>query len=218
MQRLHFTSRVSVQSLPARTSTAINASACTERYGAVLMRRSGSLAALQPMIVPTACRSHACRKPARLLQKKSVCYRHSWAGRQMSGFLVKRQGSRILRHEHRGPRAATAGATMPLADDKWSLYEALGIAKDVGLGEVKSAYRQLARRYHPDVCAAEERTECVIKFIEVSTTASLLSGLLLSISVPVQGFIHLKITSENKTICIFKLKRKISVLYYETGC
>jgi len=31
------------------------------------------------------------------------------------------------------------------------LYELLGVARDAGLGEIKRAYRRLARRYHPDI-------------------------------------------------------------------
>src|SRR6266516_6755568 len=33
---------------------------------------------------------------------------------------------------------------------KQSLYEFLGVAEDASADEIKSAYRRLARRYHPD--------------------------------------------------------------------
>ncbi|GAQ78754.1 chaperone DnaJ-domain superfamily protein [Klebsormidium nitens] len=96
--------------------------------------------------------------------------RHTWVGRKASSLPVKRVGRRALP----GARASAAGAALPAADEKWALYEALGIARDVGLGEVKSAYRQLARRYHPDVCPAEEKTACVIKFIEIQNAYEVL--------------------------------------------
>jgi molecular chaperone DnaJ len=43
-------------------------------------------------------------------------------------------------------------------------YEVLGVAPDAGAAEIKRAYRQLARRYHPDI-SGEDRASA---FLEVA--------------------------------------------------
>lgn len=52
-------------------------------------------------------------------------------------------------------------------------YEVLGVARDAGADEIKSAYRRLARRYHPDVNPGDEEAED--KFKEVGQAYSVLS-------------------------------------------
>jgi len=53
------------------------------------------------------------------------------------------------------------------------LYAILGVARDAGADEIKSAYRQLARELHPDVRPGDEAAEK--RFKEVSAAYSVLS-------------------------------------------
>jgi molecular chaperone DnaJ len=50
-------------------------------------------------------------------------------------------------------------------------YEVLGVSRDAGADEIKRAYRQLARRYHPDI-SGEERGSA---FLEVSRAYEVLN-------------------------------------------
>jgi DnaJ-class molecular chaperone len=61
---------------------------------------------------------------------------------------------------------------MPVADGaKQDLYSVLGVSRDAEEGEIRKTYRQLARRYHPDVNPgdkeAEERFKAVSQAYEV---------------------------------------------------
>jgi hypothetical protein len=51
-------------------------------------------------------------------------------------------------------------------------YQVLGVAPDAGAAEIKRAYRQLARRYHPDI-SGEERAAA---FLEVSRAYEVLNN------------------------------------------
>ncbi len=70
-------------------------------------------------------------------------------------------------------RCLTTEATM--VSDTQTFYEVLGLAKDVALPDIKTAYRQMARRYHPDVCPPEELEENTKRFIEVQEAYETLS-------------------------------------------
>ncbi len=55
---------------------------------------------------------------------------------------------------------------------KRDFYEVLGINKNASQEEIKSAYRRLAKKYHPDLCKEENAEE---KFKEVQEAYSVLS-------------------------------------------
>ncbi|KAJ8449662.1 hypothetical protein Cgig2_001318 [Carnegiea gigantea] len=70
-----------------------------------------------------------------------------------------------------------AGATSAVNDGsaKMSFYELLGIPETVTLPEIKQAYKQLARKYHPDVSPPEEVPEYTERFIRVQEAYETLS-------------------------------------------
>jgi molecular chaperone DnaJ len=53
------------------------------------------------------------------------------------------------------------------------LYEVLGVKRDASDKEIRSAYRRLARKYHPDVNAGDKSTEA--KFKEINNAHEILS-------------------------------------------
>ena len=57
--------------------------------------------------------------------------------------------------------------------DKRDYYEVLGIAKGASEAEIKSAYRKLAKKYHPDLNPGDKTAE--EKFKEVGEAYEVLS-------------------------------------------
>ncbi|GLJ27119.1 hypothetical protein SUGI_0531740 [Cryptomeria japonica] len=60
-----------------------------------------------------------------------------------------------------------------------SLYDVLCISPDVSARDVKSAYRRMALKYHPDVCPPVEKEECSKVFLQVQEAYETLSDPLL---------------------------------------
>ncbi len=60
-----------------------------------------------------------------------------------------------------------------MAEQKRDYYEVLGVAKNAGDGEIKKAYRVLAKKYHPDMNPGDKEAEK--KFKEASEAYAILS-------------------------------------------
>ncbi|BFG35371.1 hypothetical protein CerSpe_216440 [Prunus speciosa] len=60
---------------------------------------------------------------------------------------------------------------------KANFYEvlSLGSENNVGLQDIKKAYRSMARKFHPDVCPPSAKEESTRKFIELQTAYETLS-------------------------------------------
>ena len=52
--------------------------------------------------------------------------------------------------------------------DTKNYYKILGVGEDASSGQIKSAYRSLALKYHPDRCPEEKKKECGEKFKEIA--------------------------------------------------
>lgn len=52
-------------------------------------------------------------------------------------------------------------------------YQVLQISRQASAGEIKSAYRQLAKKYHPDAHPGDQ--ECEVRFREISEAYTILS-------------------------------------------
>ena len=56
--------------------------------------------------------------------------------------------------------------------NKKDYYEVLGVSKDASDADIKSAFRKLAKKYHPDICKEPDAEE---KFKEVQEAYAVLS-------------------------------------------
>ena len=60
-----------------------------------------------------------------------------------------------------------------MADSKRDYYEVLGVSKNASVDEIKKAYRQTAKKYHPDMNPGDKEAEA--KFKEASEAYAILS-------------------------------------------
>ncbi|XP_065875019.1 chaperone protein dnaJ 20, chloroplastic-like [Euphorbia lathyris] len=71
--------------------------------------------------------------------------------------------------------AAAVEAETVYLNTESTLYELLGISESGTLSEIKNAYRQLARKYHPDVSPADKTEEYTKRFLQVQEAYETLS-------------------------------------------
>lgn len=77
-------------------------------------------------------------------------------------FLVKNSPTRSYKSRIR----ASINTCAP-AQSTESFYELLGISESGSLSDIKKAYKQLARKYHPDVSPPDREEEYTQRFIQV---------------------------------------------------
>ncbi|KDP45299.1 hypothetical protein JCGZ_15164 [Jatropha curcas] len=70
---------------------------------------------------------------------------------------------------------ATMAADTAVYVNTQSFYELLGISESGTISEIKKAYKQLARKYHPDVSPPDHTEEYTKMFIEVQEAYETLS-------------------------------------------
>lgn len=73
------------------------------------------------------------------------------------------------------PRAACSDVAVVAEAAEMSFYELLGIPASGSIGEIKQAYKQLARKYHPDVSPPDRVEEYTQRFIRVQEAYETLS-------------------------------------------
>ncbi len=81
-----------------------------------------------------------------------------------------------LRHrELRERRASEKFADQDMAVQFRDYYETLGVSKTASADEIKSAFRKLARKHHPDVAKAKEKAAAEEKFKQINEAYEVLS-------------------------------------------
>lgn len=116
--------------------------------------------------------SRASVQHAQFLKLPSSHHGGAWFGSSKSSCVIRK-----LRwsHEQEGSYGGGGGACRCSASADSTFYSVLGVDKGTSLLEIKAAYRQMARKYHPDVCPVSLRDECTQKFLEVQNAYEVLS-------------------------------------------
>lgn len=84
-------------------------------------------------------------------------------------------GGSIYTSGFRGAKCRTANAESAGPHGSSTLYSLLGLEQGVGLNDIKTSYRKLARQFHPDVCVLEDQEECTKMFLQVQDAYEVLS-------------------------------------------
>ncbi|CAN6457117.1 unnamed protein product [Victoria cruziana] len=102
--------------------------------------------------------------------------RQSWERKESGAVWVRMGGS--VQGKRRGSllcARAAAASSSNCSEQSMSFYQLLGIPESGSLLEIKQAYKQMARKYHPDVSPpdlAEEHTKRFIRVQEAYETLS----------------------------------------------
>ncbi|XP_074585090.1 chaperone protein dnaJ 20, chloroplastic-like [Curcuma longa] len=101
-----------------------------------------------------------------------------------SGAAAVRIRSRVLLRRAAGPRPSLRSPTCRagpnlvegfVRETARTFYDLLGVPASGSAGEIKKAYKRLARKYHPDVSPADRAEEYTRRFIEVHEAYETLS-------------------------------------------
>ena len=109
---------------------------------------------------------------------------HAEDNQQFSNFrhrpISRRTSSRASRGEDLRAWLHGAGEAERIRQRKMAVqfrdyYETLGLAKTASESEIKSAFRKLARKYHPDMAKARDKAEAEEKFKQINEAYEVLS-------------------------------------------
>ncbi|XP_077249398.1 chaperone protein dnaJ 20, chloroplastic-like [Tasmannia lanceolata] len=78
-----------------------------------------------------------------------------------------------------GPQKLRLTIRAKATTQKQSMYDLLSVSENADPGQIKSAFRKLARRLHPDTCLSENKDVFTQQFIQVREAYRVLSDPLL---------------------------------------
>ncbi|PWA51625.1 dnaJ domain-containing protein [Artemisia annua] len=103
----------------------------------------------------------------------SISHKNSLIPSQSHQFNLVKPINLIKTRLNSPPKASTSGFCTTSSEE--TLYDLLGISASVPLSEIKSAYKQMALKYHPDVSPPERADEYTTRFIRVQEAYETLS-------------------------------------------